>query len=187
MAEVLLQLNDPLEGSDGRHYVSRVCGRPAPNGGWEGWIEFVPEDGSRVLRSHRETRQADREALLYWATGLTPVYLDGALQRTLDPPHRAEPVTLPEPAYDGPAPDLRPPVHSPEVRAVLDPFSVYAKGEELLRQELSALNAWHLRNIIRGYALLDIGDVELQRLTHAELAEWIVSAVRTATEAAAHR
>ena len=187
MAEVLLQFNDPLEGSDGRHYTPRICGRPAPDGGWEGWAEFVPNDGSPVLCSRRETRQSDRDALLYWATGLTPIYLDGSLQRTLEPPHRIESVVLPQPAYAGPAPDFLRPAPTPEVRAVLDPFSVYAKGEDLLRQELSALSAWHLRNIIRGHALLDIGDAELQRLTQAELVEWIASAVRTSTEAAAHQ
>ncbi|HKV07188.1 MAG TPA: hypothetical protein VJ725_03555 [Thermoanaerobaculia bacterium] len=107
MADTLLQFNDPLTGSDGKTYVARVCGRPALDSGWEGWIEFVPGDGSPVLRSRRETRQPDRGALEYWATGLTPVYLEGALERALHP-SRLEPAPLPEPAYDGPAPDSRP-------------------------------------------------------------------------------
>jgi hypothetical protein len=105
MADTLLQFNDPLTGSDGKTYVARVCGRPALDGGWEGWIELVPGDGSPVLRSRRETRQSDRGALEYWATGLTQVYLEGSLERTLHPPRFPEPAPLPEPAYDGPAPD----------------------------------------------------------------------------------
>lgn len=86
MAEVLVQFQEPLSSPGGTFYTARVCGRAAPDGGWEGWIEFVPGDGSQVRRSQRETRQPDRDALLYWATGLTQVYLEGSLARTLEPP-----------------------------------------------------------------------------------------------------
>lgn len=184
MADTLLQFNDPLIGSDGKSYVARVCGRPAPDGGWEGWIEFVPGDGGPVLRSRRETRQSDLEDLEYWAGGLTPVYLEGALERTLHPPRLQEPVPLPGPAFDGPAPEPSRTGSAPEARAVLDPFSVYLKGESLLRQELSALNAWHLRNIIRAYELADLPDSELERLPQSGLIDWIVLAVRTISERA---
>jgi hypothetical protein len=182
MAETLLQFNDPLTGSDGNLYIARVCGRPAPDGGWEGWIEFSPGDGSPALRSRRETRQPNRDDLVYWATGLTPVYLEGSLERTLNPPRPVEPAVLPEPSYDGPAPEPFRPPHAPEPRAVLDPFSVYVKGEGLLRQELGALNAWHLRNIIRAYGLSEAGESELERMSQLELIERIVLAVRTITE-----
>jgi hypothetical protein len=181
MPETLLQYNEPLRGSNGKTYVARACGRPAPDGGWEGWIEFTPGDGSPVLRSRRETRQPNRVDLLYWATGLTPVYLEGSLVRTLSPPQPAEPEILPEPAYEGPAPE---PFRAPtlEHRAVLDPYSVVAKGEDLLWQELGALSAWHLRNIIQTYALYDGSMDGLERMTQPELVELIVLAVRTTAE-----
>lgn len=185
MAEVLVQFHEPLS-VDGRFYVARVCGRPAPDDdGWEGWIEFVPGDGSEVLRSRRETRQSSRDDLLYWATGLTRVYLEGSLERTLAP---ERPVHIPvssQPAYDGPAPEPSPrvPAAAP-AEAVLDPFSVYAKGEDLLRQELGALSPWHLRNIIQAYGLMDADAPELQTLTRPELAERIILAVRTSVEIA---
>jgi len=187
MAEVFMQFQEPLSAPGGTLYVSRVCGRAAPDGGWEGWIEFVPDDGSPVLRSQRETRQPDREALLYWATGLTPVYLEGALERTLAPVH-PRPVVYAEPAYDGPAPDpwSPPPAPAPP-QALLDPFSLYAKGEDLLRRELNALSRRHLRNIARAYALFDLDAPESQRLSRAELAERIVQAVRTSVESFADR
>jgi len=181
MAEVLVQFQEPLSASGVARYVARVCGRPAPDSGWEGWIEFVPDDGSRVLRSQRETRQSDRDALLYWATGLTQIYLEGSLARTLAPVHPPRPVVLAEPAYDGPAPDPWA-APTPAVQAVLDPFSVYLKGEDLLRQELNALSEWHLRNIIRAYALLDAESPEIQLLSRPELAERIVAGVRTALQ-----
>lgn len=70
------------------------------DGLWEGWIEFLPDDGSPVLRSRRETVQSNRETAIYWATGLSPVYLEGALARTLAPPPRpAPPPDLGTPAY----------------------------------------------------------------------------------------
>jgi len=104
MAEAFVQFPEQIAASGGALYTARACGRPAPDGGWEGWIEFVPDDGSPVLRSQRETRQPDRDALLYWATGLTRIYLEGSLERTLDPV-RPRPAVHVEPAYDGPAPD----------------------------------------------------------------------------------
>lgn len=186
MAEVLVQFQEPVSSAEGTFYTARVCGRPAPDGGWEGWIEFVPGDGSPVLRSQRETRQPDRDALLYWATGLTQVYLEGSLGRTLEPPRPPRQAVHVEPAYDGPAPSPWTPP-APAAQAVLDPFSVYAKGEDLLRQELNALSEWHLRNIIRAYGLLDADTPEIQALTRAELAERIVLAVRLSVENLAGR
>jgi len=180
MAEVLLQFQEPLSGPSNTRYIARVCGRPAPDGGWEGWIEFVPDDGSTVLRSQRETRQPGRDTLLYWATGLTQIYLEGSLARTLAPVHPHRPVALAEPAYGGPAPDPWAAAPPPPAQAVLDPFSVYVKGEDLLRRELNALSEWHLRNIIHAYALLDAETPEIQRLSRPELAERIILAVRTA-------
>ncbi|HEV8582955.1 MAG TPA: hypothetical protein VGX68_28140 [Thermoanaerobaculia bacterium] len=181
MAEVLMLFPEQLEATGGILYTAQACGRPAVDGGWEGWIEFLPDDGSPALRSQRETRQPDRDALVYWATGLTRVYLEGSLERTLDPV-RPRPKVHAEPAYGGPAPDPFAP--APAVPAVLDPFSVYAKGEELLRQELNALCRWHLRNISRAYGLLDADAPEMLRLTRVELAEQIVQAVRTRVEEA---
>ena len=69
---------------------------------------------------------------VYWATGLTPVYLEGALRRALHPLVR--PVARPPaaPAFDGPAPDTI--AESPAVESILNPFSVYRKGEALLRR-----------------------------------------------------
>lgn len=83
MAEVLLQFDAEISSPEGRAYVARVCGGLAGDGLWEGWIEFHPRDGSPVLRTPRETEQSDREDLVYWATGLTRAYLEGALQRAL--------------------------------------------------------------------------------------------------------
>jgi hypothetical protein len=179
MAEVLFQFDMPLTVTDGPSYLPRACGREAEDGLWEGWIEFLPDDGSAVLRSRRETQQPNREDLLYWATGLTPVYLEGALERTLAPPHPAPVPVATAPAYSGPAPEPRREFVPVTPVAVLDPFSVYLKGEDLLRQELSALSAWHLRNIVRAYGLLEGEATDPEALTQAELVERIVQGVKS--------
>jgi hypothetical protein len=36
-----------------------------------------------VRRSPVETTQPNREALAYWASGIEPVYLEGALERAI--------------------------------------------------------------------------------------------------------
>ena len=65
-------------------YTAHVMGsRRADDGLWEGWIEFVLSDGTATLRTGRETIQSSLQALRYWATGLEPTYLDGALARAI--------------------------------------------------------------------------------------------------------
>ena len=63
-------------------YVARVCGDERTDGTWEGWLEFQPTDGAKpALLTDRETSQPNRAAIEYWAAGLEPLYLEGALAR----------------------------------------------------------------------------------------------------------
>jgi len=177
MAHVIATYPDVLATQDGQAYTSRSCGRQRSDGLWEGWVEFVPFDGAPVLRSARETTQPKLHDLEYWASGLTRVYLEGALERTLNPP--LESVTAPpaQTAYDAPAPrtiDVAA-VHTP-AEPILDPFAVYAEGETLLRRRLAALASLHLRTIARAYDLAD--DAVLEQLDESELISVIVNAVR---------
>jgi hypothetical protein len=64
--------------------------------------------------------------------------------------------------------------------SVLNPFSVYEKGEALLRKQLSALSAWHLVNIAVAYELSPEGVDALNRLPAPALIELIVNGVRRA-------
>ena len=182
MVEVLLTYEKPVIGEAGRRYAARACGRLTENGLWEGWIEFVPfagaGDDSPVLRSERETTQPNRADTEYWATGITPIYLEGALRRTLEPREPVFEAPPGQPAYDGPAP---PPESARVARAVavLDPFSVRTKsGEEVLRRELGALHAWHLRNIVRAYNLADEHSTDIESLDEPELIEIIATGTR---------
>jgi hypothetical protein len=175
MAEVIHVVDTPIL-LNGIPYRAQVVGRPEGHI-WEGWIEFVSSDGTDALRTRRETTQPDREALVYWATGISGTYLEGALARTLTPPAvRVEERSVPY--FDEPAPGPMVEIEAPTAEgAVLDPFSVGAKGEELLRRELGALRGWHLRNIIRAYELVD-DNTDLDTLTEQELTEIIVAAVK---------
>jgi hypothetical protein len=62
--------------------------------------------------------------------------------------------------------------------AVLDPYSVYEKGETLLRSELGALSAWHLVNIIVAYDLSDESPSVLEHQPAAALIDLIVAGVK---------
>jgi hypothetical protein len=177
MAEVLLTYDVPIASQEGTAYRARACGAPAEGGLWQGWIEFVPLSGGTVLRSGRETTQPNRADAEYWATGLTPTYLEGALARARNP-RRVRPVSIePPPFYDVPAPDRVEP-EPPAVASPMDPFSAYQKGEAFLRRQLDALAAWHLVNIVRAHGLSEQDPAALERLSHSGLEELIVSGVR---------
>ncbi len=81
MVEVLLTYLDTIFSADGRAFQPRACGAPMPDGRWQGWIEFVPADGTTLLRSPLETLQLNRLETVRWASQLTPEYLDMAMAR----------------------------------------------------------------------------------------------------------
>lgn len=178
MAQTLAKFDAPIVDRDGRQYIAQVCGRERDNGQWEAWIEFEDLQSGEVRRSQRETTQPNRKDAVYWATGLTPVYLEGALERILHPSTVKEPLPSPLPHFDGPAPHRRPRASVSDREPVLDPFSVYEKSPDLLAQELTALRAWHLRQIIRDFALVDERDVRLETMTEPELGSLILQRVR---------
>lgn len=180
MAEVIHVIEESVV-LNGKRYTAQVCGRPHGHV-WDGWIEFIAADGSDVRRSPRETTQPDRAALEYWAHGLSETYLEGSLVRAIEPPPRKVAGVTSRPHFNGPAPSVVSEIIMAEGavdRAVLDPFSVGAKGKDLLRRELRALRHWHLRNIIRAYDLAD-HTVDLEALSEPELVELIVEAVQPA-------
>jgi hypothetical protein len=170
VAEVLVEFPDVVLRSGGRTYRARVAGAESGNGMWRGWIEFVSSDGTMVA-SGRETTQPNREDTIYWATGLTAVYLEGALDRTLDA-HTA---------------DGRPGAAMPEsvssssvaqTDSVLNPFAAYRKGELMLRRQLQALSSWHLVNIITAHDLSEQDPADLAASEPEVLIELIVLQVR---------
>ena len=177
MAEVILEY-EPITGEDGGRWVTHAVGRRRRDKMWEGWIEFVPLSGGSPLRGRRETTQPSRDDLVYWATGITPIYLKGALIRALEPPlERPRPRRI-KPHFAGPAPEVVPDPPSPLVpHPILDPFDVYAQGEDILIRQLDALDTSHLRDIALAYELMT--PVEADKATRLVLATSIIDAARS--------
>ncbi|HJS23675.1 MAG TPA: hypothetical protein VJ751_04830 [Pyrinomonadaceae bacterium] len=82
MAELLQEYATTVIGPDDTTYIVRSYGEERLDGTWIGWLEFHPTDLSKLtLRTDQETSQPNRTAVEYWATGLEPVYFEGAFER----------------------------------------------------------------------------------------------------------
>ena len=89
MPELIHEHSATVTADQGVRYRARVFGERRRDGTWTGWIEFVPTESRRggvTLRTGQETSQPDRKAVEYWAGGLEPVYLEGALTRAREAP-----------------------------------------------------------------------------------------------------
>ncbi|MGH2472249.1 MAG: hypothetical protein ACRDG6_07580 [Candidatus Limnocylindria bacterium] len=85
MSNVVHEFAYEVTDADGHLYSARAMGRQRKGRTvWEGWLEFTPRGGGGIVRkSPIETTQANGTALAYWASGLEPVYLEGALERAI--------------------------------------------------------------------------------------------------------
>ena len=82
--QLIRQHSDRVQDTLGNVYEVFVYGEPRLDGTWEGWLEFVPLDPTlSSRRTERETTQPDLPALEYWATGLEPLFLAGAFERSI--------------------------------------------------------------------------------------------------------
>ena len=81
LVRFVLQYAGTLVDPYGQRYVARVYAARRPDGHWDGWFVFFPLDGGRPLATDTETTQSSLGAVRYWATGITTLYLDGALER----------------------------------------------------------------------------------------------------------
>ena len=85
MAELLQKYSTTVVGRDGTEYVVRSYGEERSDGTWAGWLEFDPSGPTgQVFRTGQDTSQPNRLTIEYWATGLEPVYFEGALERALN-------------------------------------------------------------------------------------------------------
>jgi hypothetical protein len=83
MFELLHQYSDVIRLGTAA-YRARAYAQQDENGGWGGFLIFVPVTGGRVVGSDRETTQSTFDALDHWAATLSWVYLEGALTRALE-------------------------------------------------------------------------------------------------------
>ena len=85
MDTLLQQFETPVAGKDGDRYVAYLYGRDRPGDTWQGWIVFERVRDGQRFSTLVETTQPNAQAVLYWGTGLTEAYFDGALERALHP------------------------------------------------------------------------------------------------------
>ena len=82
MAELLQEYTTVVTDPDETSYTVRSYGQERADGTWIGWLEFEPDDSTKpTLVTDQETSQPNRVTVEYWATGLEPVYFEGAFER----------------------------------------------------------------------------------------------------------
>jgi hypothetical protein len=179
MAEVLVAFDNPIVDTTGS-YLARAVGRLADDGMWQGWIEFERVGGKReLLVTGVESTQPERTHLVYWATGLEPIYLEGALARARNPTIVRVRVDPQRAMSDAPAPRMVTlPSGPPAPAAILDPFDVGRKNLDILDQQLRAFDRPRLLNIISAYEL-NPGNEDVSWMSDAQLVRFIVVAVDT--------
>jgi hypothetical protein len=103
MDQLLQQFEQPVTDRGGASYAVFLYGRSRPADTWQGWLVFERASDGQRFATGVETTQPNADAILYWATGLTGAYFDGALDRALRGPHvppravpPARPLTLAE-------------------------------------------------------------------------------------------
>lgn len=83
-ARTLLEYETPIANAEGVTYRAAAYGRERDDGKWEGFIRLRSAATGAVVETERETTQPNLVDLEYWATGLSRVYLEGALRRAVD-------------------------------------------------------------------------------------------------------
>jgi len=77
--ELIHSFTAPVTDEAGTVWRGTAYGR-ADGNLWLGSITFA-NDAGETVETGVETTQPDRAALEYWASGIEPIYLDGALAR----------------------------------------------------------------------------------------------------------
>ena len=185
MSEILVKFDEPISTPDGRKFFAQAAGKETDARYWEGWLEFLPvDDSSDPICSERETTQPNRKSVEYWAQGLTRVYLQGALNRALKPAAVARQSTeqTPEPSrFSAPRQVSRAPLsNATGRRPILDPYAVYAQGEQILRSELSALSRDQVETIASAYGFSAPESAGTGTASGADLVDTVVKGVRSA-------
>jgi hypothetical protein len=153
-------------------YTAWLYGRERQDGMWEGWLVFERvSDGARFTTGV-ETTQPNSRAILYWATGLSGAFFEGALRRALRPRKQSRAVPVPPPliarGHDRTMRDLlRENIES----AVLDIFSQRRAQQLLTREVFDTLPHSHA-DIVRALEHLEREERRIARRTE-EGNDWL--------------
>jgi hypothetical protein len=81
VSDLVHTYSEVVRDPEGRGYAASVHALERVDGLWETWLEFHGIGRDVTLSTQRESEQPNRRAVMYWASGLQPSYLDGALLR----------------------------------------------------------------------------------------------------------
>ena len=101
MERLLQEFDQLVTSADGVTYRAYVYGRSRPSDTWQGWLVFERVSDARRFPTDVETTQSSAEGILYWATGLTNAYFDGALKRATQRSADPEPIVSPPALVEG--------------------------------------------------------------------------------------
>jgi hypothetical protein len=83
MATLVYEFPWAVTDDSGSRYIARAWAtrQAEPGKLWECRLVFTSALGDRPLVTDAETTQKTLDDVRYWASGLEPIYLDGALER----------------------------------------------------------------------------------------------------------
>ncbi len=167
-------------------FIAQVLGARLPTDLWVAWFEFHPLLGGDPVRTQRETEQLSRGDLRFWAAGVTRDILREALGRALDSRYASSAVERVEITNIQSGTAEATVLETNVVKSgdpVVDPVALYRRaGQYTLRQELRALDAQQLADIISAYDIDEMDVVDLARTYEDALAERIVAGVQHRVE-----
>ncbi|HEV7242679.1 MAG TPA: hypothetical protein VGQ36_25850 [Thermoanaerobaculia bacterium] len=85
MERLLQEFERRITDDRGTTYRVFLYGLSRPADTWVGWLAFERISDGRRFATDVETTQPNAQAIVYWATGLTDTYFEGALARALKP------------------------------------------------------------------------------------------------------
>ncbi len=171
MHTLLQQFETPVE-IDGETYITHLYGRDRGDGTWEGHITFERTSDRASFTTPVETTQANAKAILYWATGLSAAYFEGALRRAQTSRPSREPVPVPPPLISGGQnAATREALREDIERAVLDIFAVRNATQLLTRDVFDSLPHSHA-DVVRAIEHLEKGEQRVVRRTE-EGNDWL--------------
>lgn len=149
MEQLLQEFDRPVSDQAGMMYRVFLYGRSRPADTWQGWLVFERTSDGKRFSTDVETTQPNAEAVLYWATGLSEAYFDGAIERALHPRDRdAAAIATPAPIVSGDAATRRRRLGALE-RAVLNCFRRHGAARLLTQTVLDELRYAHA-DIVRA-------------------------------------
>ena len=174
MDRLLQQFEAPVRDKNGDTYVVSLFGRSREGDAWQGWLTFDRQRDGRRFTTPVETTQSNAEAVLYWATGLTDAYFEGALARAMSP----SPMPQTTAATDGPPLVARAVDHATRAerlthieRDVLDVFATRRENRVLTQTLFDTLPHAHA-DIVRALEDLEKQQRLVERRTE-EGNDWV--------------